>query len=118
MNVEFTEVCLKLGWKGPGTKRDILPLVLSANGHDPDYFDVPPELILDVPIVHPTWVLKQCWEDKKGQYLKELKISANFCAIECVYYEKIRESECNNSDSEILYSFYMVDKVISVGILK
>ncbi|XP_037052326.1 nitric oxide synthase isoform X2 [Bradysia coprophila] len=54
-NAEFTEVCLKLGWKGKGTAWDILPLVLSANGHDPDYFDLPPDLILQVPLSHPTY---------------------------------------------------------------
>lgn len=50
-------MCTKLGWKGKGTGWDILPLVLSANGHDPDYFDIPPELVMEVPLVHPTWVL-------------------------------------------------------------
>lgn len=30
-----------------------MPLVVSANGHDPDYFDYPPELILEVPLSHP-----------------------------------------------------------------
>ncbi|KNC25411.1 Nitric oxide synthase, partial [Lucilia cuprina] len=55
MNVEFTEVCMKLGWKGKGTEWDILPLVVSANGHDPDYFDYPPELILEVPLSHPKY---------------------------------------------------------------
>ncbi|XP_033173190.1 nitric oxide synthase isoform X2 [Drosophila mauritiana] len=53
MNVEFTEVCTKLGWKSKGSEWDILPLVVSANGHDPDYFDYPPELILEVPLTHP-----------------------------------------------------------------
>ncbi|XP_017771545.1 PREDICTED: nitric oxide synthase, salivary gland [Nicrophorus vespilloides] len=53
-NVEFTEVCMKLGWRGAGSKFDILPLVLSANGHDPDYFDIPSELILEIPLTHPT----------------------------------------------------------------
>ncbi|XP_030383405.1 nitric oxide synthase [Scaptodrosophila lebanonensis] len=53
MNVEFTEVCIKLGWKSKGGNWDILPLVVSANGHDPDYFDYPPELILEVPLSHP-----------------------------------------------------------------
>lgn len=48
------QVCTKLGWKGKGTEFDILPLVVSANGHDPDYFDYPPELILEVPLSHPT----------------------------------------------------------------
>lgn len=47
------QVCIKLGWKGKGTEWDILPLVVSANGHDPDYFDYPPELILEVPLSHP-----------------------------------------------------------------
>ncbi|XP_055389381.1 nitric oxide synthase isoform X2 [Condylostylus longicornis] len=53
INVEFTEVCMTLGWKGKNTQWDILPLVVSANGHDPDYFDYPPELILEVPLSHP-----------------------------------------------------------------
>uniref|UniRef100_A0A1A9WAM1 nitric-oxide synthase (NADPH) n=1 Tax=Glossina brevipalpis TaxID=37001 RepID=A0A1A9WAM1_9MUSC len=53
LNVEFTEVCMKLGWKSKGTEWDILPLVVSANGHDPDYFDYPPELILEIPLNHP-----------------------------------------------------------------
>ncbi|NP_001161704.1 nitric oxide synthase [Nasonia vitripennis] len=54
-NIEFTEICIKLGWKGTNTKFDILPLVLSANGHDPDYFDLPKEFILEVPLIHPTF---------------------------------------------------------------
>ncbi|XP_037910457.1 nitric oxide synthase isoform X2 [Hermetia illucens] len=55
LNVEFTEVCIKLGWKSKRTAWDILPLVVSANGHDPDYFDYPPELIVEVPLHHPTY---------------------------------------------------------------
>ncbi|XP_059613419.1 nitric oxide synthase [Phlebotomus argentipes] len=54
-NLEFTEFCLKLGWKGPRGEWDILPMVLSANGHDPEYFEYPPDLILQVPITHPTY---------------------------------------------------------------
>lgn len=56
-SVEFTDVCVRIGWRGSGTRFDVLPLVLSANGHDPDYFDIPSELVLQVPISHPkyTW---------------------------------------------------------------
>ncbi|GLV41924.1 Nitric oxide synthase [Carabus blaptoides fortunei] len=61
-NVEFTEVCMKLGWRGAGTMFDILPLVLSANGHDPDYFDIPSELVLQVPLSHP----KYPWFEELG----------------------------------------------------
>lgn len=62
VNLEFTELCLKLGWKGPRTKFDVLPLVLSANGHDPEWFDIPAELILEVPLIHPTYE----WFEKLG----------------------------------------------------
>ncbi|XP_031351762.1 nitric oxide synthase-like [Photinus pyralis] len=55
MHVEFTELCTKLGWRGKGTPFDILPLVLSANGHDPDYFNIPKEIILEVPLKHPSF---------------------------------------------------------------
>lgn len=50
----FFQICTKLGWKGKGTHWDVLPLVLSANGHDPDYFDLPSELVMEVPLSHPT----------------------------------------------------------------
>ncbi|CAG2065713.1 unnamed protein product, partial [Timema podura] len=51
----FDQECIKLGWKPSRTQWDILPLVLSANGHDPDYFDLPQELVLQVPLTHPTF---------------------------------------------------------------
>ncbi|CAL1272101.1 unnamed protein product [Larinioides sclopetarius] len=54
-NVDFTELCQKLGWKGQCKKWDILPLVLSANGHDPQVFDLPDDLVLRVPIIHPKY---------------------------------------------------------------
>ncbi|GAB6030176.1 hypothetical protein CHUAL_005852 [Chamberlinius hualienensis] len=53
LSVEFTEVCLKLGWKGNGGRWDVLPLVVSAGGHDPEYYEYPDDLILQVPIQHP-----------------------------------------------------------------
>lgn len=55
MHCEFTELCLKLGWKPPRTAWDILPLVLSANGKDPDYFEIPRELIMEINMTHPTY---------------------------------------------------------------
>ncbi|XP_069950752.1 nitric oxide synthase-like protein isoform X2 [Cherax quadricarinatus] len=55
LNVEFTEVCQRLGWKGHNKTWDVLPLVLSAGGHDPEWFDIPPDLVLIVPIVHPEY---------------------------------------------------------------
>lgn len=50
----YFQLCLKLGWRGKGTRWDLLPLLLSANGHDPDYFDLPRELVLEVTLSHPT----------------------------------------------------------------
>ncbi|RNA17686.1 Nitric oxide brain [Brachionus plicatilis] len=53
--LEFTEICIKLGWKAKHGEFDVLPLVLQANGLDPEWFDIPPELILEVNIVHPIY---------------------------------------------------------------
>ncbi|KAK3607684.1 hypothetical protein CHS0354_010673 [Potamilus streckersoni] len=49
----FAQVCQKLGWKGKNGRFDILPLVLQANEHDPEFFDIPPELVLEVEMKHP-----------------------------------------------------------------
>ncbi|KAM7144961.1 nitric oxide synthase 1 isoform 2-T2 [Macrochelys suwanniensis] len=52
-NVELTEICIQQGWKAPKGRFDVLPLLLQANGNDPELFEIPPELVLDVPIRHP-----------------------------------------------------------------
>ncbi|KAG1685133.1 Nitric oxide synthase, salivary gland [Nymphon striatum] len=55
MNVEFTELAIKLGWKSPRTRWDICPFVLSANGGDPEVFDIPDDLVLRVKMQHPRY---------------------------------------------------------------
>ena len=53
-SVEITDVvCRRLGWKGMGTEFDILPLVLQANGKDPELFVIPEHLVLQVHLEHP-----------------------------------------------------------------
>ena len=52
-NFELTKICQKLGWKGKGTEFDMLPLVLQANGQKPEIFEIPEELIMEIPLVHP-----------------------------------------------------------------
>ncbi|XP_033126796.1 nitric oxide synthase, brain-like [Anneissia japonica] len=54
-NVEFTEVCMTLGWKGNGGYFDVLPLVLSANGGEPELFELPSSIVLQVEISHPSY---------------------------------------------------------------
>lgn len=62
INADFTDICLKLGWKGKGTRFDILPLVLSANGGPPQLFPLPEDLSLRVKIKHP----KYKWFEELG----------------------------------------------------
>ncbi len=52
-NIELTQICEKLGWKGKRTEFDMLPLVLQANGQKPELFEIPRDLIMEVDIVHP-----------------------------------------------------------------
>jgi nitric oxide synthase oxygenase domain/subunit len=51
--VEFTNICIRLGWKAKYGEFDILPLVLQANGEDPQLFEIPPDLVMQVKITHP-----------------------------------------------------------------
>uniref|UniRef100_A0A4W3HVV9 nitric-oxide synthase (NADPH) n=1 Tax=Callorhinchus milii TaxID=7868 RepID=A0A4W3HVV9_CALMI len=57
-SVELTEICLQQGWKGLKGRFDVLPLLLQANGKDPELFEIPSELILEVPIRHPKYWFK------------------------------------------------------------
>ncbi|XP_063002916.1 nitric oxide synthase, inducible [Elgaria multicarinata webbii] len=54
-NVEFTQLCIQLGWKAKYGRFDVVPWILQANGQDPELFELPPELVLDVPMEHPTY---------------------------------------------------------------
>ncbi|XP_046328083.2 nitric oxide synthase, brain-like [Haliotis rufescens] len=54
-NLEFTEICEALGWRGKGGMFDVLPLVLSAGGNDPEVFDIPEKLVLEVTLKHPRY---------------------------------------------------------------
>lgn len=57
-SVEFTEVCRRLGWSPPRNRPgmfDVLPLILQANGNNPELFEIPRELVLEVPITHPDY---------------------------------------------------------------
>ncbi|XP_078535483.1 nitric oxide synthase, inducible [Lissotriton helveticus] len=54
-SAEFTQVCIDLGWKPKYGRFDVLPLVLQANGQDPEVFEIPPEAILEVPMEHPKY---------------------------------------------------------------
>ncbi|KAF7700372.1 hypothetical protein HF521_003330 [Silurus meridionalis] len=54
-NVEFTEICVQLGWTPKYNSFDVLPLIVQANGEDPEMFELPPELILEVEMEHPQY---------------------------------------------------------------
>jgi nitric-oxide synthase len=52
-NVEFTERCEALGWRGKGGRFDLLPLVIEYPGEPLQYFELPRSAVLEVPIRHP-----------------------------------------------------------------
>ncbi|KAG7321599.1 hypothetical protein KOW79_014457 [Hemibagrus wyckioides] len=54
-SVEFTEICVQLGWTPKYGSFDVLPLILQANGEDPELFEIPPDLILEVEMEHPQY---------------------------------------------------------------
>ncbi|XP_029443835.1 nitric oxide synthase, endothelial isoform X1 [Rhinatrema bivittatum] len=55
ISLELTELCIQLGWKPKQGLFDVLPLVLQANGGNPELFEISPELIQEVPLLHPTF---------------------------------------------------------------
>ncbi|XP_047693999.1 nitric oxide synthase, endothelial isoform X7 [Prionailurus viverrinus] len=53
-NVEITELCIQHGWTPGNGRFDVLPLLLQAPDEPPELFALPPELVLEVPLEHPT----------------------------------------------------------------
>ncbi|XP_033620353.1 nitric oxide synthase, endothelial isoform X2 [Fukomys damarensis] len=53
-NVEITELCVQYGWTPGNGRFDVLPLLLQAPDEPPELFTLPPELVLEVPLEHPT----------------------------------------------------------------
>ncbi|EDV29131.1 uncharacterized protein TRIADDRAFT_18893, partial [Trichoplax adhaerens] len=71
--VEFTELCLSFGWRGSGGRFDVLPLILQANGGEPQFYEIPPELVLEVCLRHP----KYPWFENLGLKWYALPAVAN-----------------------------------------
>lgn len=53
--VELTAVVQQMGWSGEGTPFDVLPLVIEVPGERPKLFELPPEVVLEVPLTHPDY---------------------------------------------------------------
>lgn len=51
-SIEITKECEKLGFKGEGTRFDILPLIIQLDDKLPKLFDLPKEDVLEVHIKH------------------------------------------------------------------
>ena len=48
-------MCVRLGWNPPEPRGrfDVLPLVLQADGGEPEIFTIPPALVIEVQLSHP-----------------------------------------------------------------
>ncbi|WP_033337827.1 nitric oxide synthase oxygenase [Catenuloplanes japonicus] len=52
---EFTESMELLGWKGRETPFDVLPLVIETPDHGLHMYDVPADVVIEVPLAHPEY---------------------------------------------------------------
>ncbi|WP_219834520.1 nitric oxide synthase oxygenase [Paenibacillus sp. R14(2021)] len=53
VSLELTEACERMGWRGAGTAFDVLPLIIQLGDEPPRLFEVPKDIVLEVPLVHP-----------------------------------------------------------------
>ncbi|GGK31825.1 nitric oxide synthase oxygenase [Caldalkalibacillus thermarum] len=54
-SLSLTRACQEMGWKGKGSRFDVLPLVIQVQQRPPKWFEIPEELVLEVPIRHPEY---------------------------------------------------------------
>jgi nitric-oxide synthase, bacterial len=56
LHVDLTEKLRRLGWRGAvGTPFDVLPLVIQMPNQPPKVFELPHEVVLEVPLSHPDY---------------------------------------------------------------
>ena len=55
VSLPLTRLCESLGWRGERTRFDVLPLVVQMDDRPPRYFDIPKEMVLEVPLRHPEY---------------------------------------------------------------
>jgi nitric-oxide synthase, bacterial len=56
LQVELTEVILRYGWKGgKGTPFDLLPLMIQMPNEQPRIFELPDNVVLEIPFSHPDY---------------------------------------------------------------
>lgn len=54
--VELTELLKQIGWAGgAGTQFDLLPLIIQMPRQRPQIFELPPEIVMEVPLTHPDY---------------------------------------------------------------
>ncbi|WP_199331046.1 MULTISPECIES: nitric oxide synthase oxygenase [unclassified Calothrix] len=55
--IKLTQICQRLGWLAPEIKTpfDILPLIIQMPGQKPELFEIPADIVLEVPISHPDY---------------------------------------------------------------
>lgn len=52
-SVDFTKQVQRLGWRGEGTNFDILPLCIQVDNEEPQLFEIPKQMVLEIPLEHP-----------------------------------------------------------------
>jgi nitric-oxide synthase, bacterial len=73
-NVAITEVAQLMGWRGEGTRFDVLPLIVQAKGRSTAY-DLPADAVLEVPIRHPEFA----WFADLGLRWHAVPVISNMC---------------------------------------
>ena len=73
---DFTSAVRDLGWPGgPGTPFDVLPLVVQVPGEGPALFDLPRDVVLEVPLSHPRYP----WFSELGLRWHAVPAISNLC---------------------------------------
>ncbi len=62
LHADLTEAVIALGWRAPGGRFDVLPLVIEMPGEPPQLFELPSDVVMEVPLRHP----EHAWFEELG----------------------------------------------------